>query len=129
MARVQNYGITYPFTNDNTDEVYLDLNKSYEDAIKSQVLHIIFTPKGQRIRDTKFGTDLIKYIFDPSDGTTYEQLKASIFEAISSRVPSVKFRDISIYDDEEDEHSKIINVEYSVRKGMEETINNVALKI
>lgn len=129
MAAKQNYGIVYPFTNNNTDEVYLDLNETFEDSIKSQVLHVIFTPKGQRIRDPKFGTDLIKYIFDPADGNTYEGLKNSITEAISSRIPNVKFRDITVYDDENDEHSKIVNVEYSVMKGMGEIINNIALKI
>ena len=63
MALTQKYGIKYPFTNDNDDGTYIDLNKTFSDGIQSQVLHVIFTPKGQKLRDPDFGTDLIKYLF------------------------------------------------------------------
>ena len=66
MAVKKYYGIKYPFSNDNDEEIYLDLDESYKDSIKSKVLHVLFTPKGQRLRDPNFGTDLIKYfIFSP----------------------------------------------------------------
>ena len=59
MAKKQFYGIKYPFTYNNEDLVYVDLNETYEDSIQAQVLHIIFTPKKQKLRDPDFGSDLV----------------------------------------------------------------------
>ena len=64
MALTQKFGIKYPFTLENDDELYMDLNMTREESLKSRLLHVIFTPKGQRLRNPDFGTDLIKYIFE-----------------------------------------------------------------
>ena len=58
MSKIQKYGIKYPFTSDNDEGYLLDLNETLADGVKSQVLHVIFTPKGQKLRDPDFGTDL-----------------------------------------------------------------------
>jgi phage baseplate assembly protein W len=129
MAVTQKYGIKYPFTSDNDDGTYIDLNQTYADGIKSQVLHVIFTPKGQKLRDPEFGTDIIRYVYSPSDSLTFNEVKNEISEKISKYVPSVTFRDISIYDDEEGDNGIIVMVEYSVSKGNKTEITKVAVKL
>ena len=129
MGARQKYGIKYPFTSDNEDGMYLDLNESYADGIKSQVLHVIFTPKGQKLRDPEFGTDLVKYIYNPSDTDTFDDVKNEIMVQVSKYVPSVEFRDISIYVDENNENGIIVIVEYGVRKGVTIEITKVAVKL
>ena len=126
MALTQKYGIKYPFTSNNNDGIYLDLNDTYADGVKSQVLHVIFTPKGQKLRDPEFGTDLIKYIFNPSD-LTFNEIKGEITRQITKYVPSVEFRDIVIY--ENDENGIIVMVEYGVKKGNKTEITTVAVKL
>ena len=126
----QKYGIKYPFTSDNNEEVFLDLNKTYEEQVKSEVLHVIFTPKGQRLRKPEFGTDLIKYIFDPNDGSTLEGIKSEIRESIGKYVPGVEFDDVSVYDDDKSGgNGKIVVVHYRVVKGATETGETVAVRI
>lgn len=129
MKVIQKYGIKYPFTSDNDDGTYIDLNNTYADGIKSQVLHVIFTPKGQKLRDPEFGTDIIKYIFSPSDYLTFNSLKNEISEKINKYVPSVTFRDISIYDSEENSNGIVVMIEYSVSKGNKTEITKVAVKL
>lgn len=130
MALTQKYGIKYPFTSDNNEEVFLDLNKTYEEQVKSEVLHVIFTPKGQRLRKPEFGTDLIKYIFDPNDGSTLEGIKSEIRESIGKYVPGVEFDDVSVYDDDKSGgNGKIVVVHYRVVKGATETGETVAVRI
>ena len=129
MAVKQKYGIKYPFTSDNNDNLYLDLNESYSDGVKSQVLHVIFTPRGQKLRDPEFGTNLIKYIFNPSDNDTFNDIKTEITSQVSKYVPSVEFRDVSIYSDENVENGIIVMVEYGVKKGEMTEITKVAVKI
>jgi phage baseplate assembly protein W len=129
MENIQKYGIKYPFMSDNNDGTYLDLNKTYSDSIKSQVLHIIFTPKGQKLRDPEFGTNLIKFLFNPIDNNTLEDIKSEITSQITKYVPSVEFRDLSIYSEEENNNSVIIIVEYSVNIGNKQEITKVAIKL
>lgn len=129
MAVIQKYGIKYPFTSNNEEGTYMDLNNTYADGIKSQVLHVIFTPKGQRLRDPDFGTDMIKYIFSPSDTLTFNGLKNEISQQISKYVPSVEFRDITIYKDEEEDGNIIVMIEYGVNKGNKKEITKVAVKL
>lgn len=130
MAKTQKYGIKYPFSSDNEDGIFLDVNNTYEDNIKSQVLHLMFTPKGQRLRDPDFGTDLIKYIFSPKDSQTFSGIKSDITSQITKYIPSVKFRDITIYADENSNDGGIVvMVEYSVEKGNKDEITTVAVKL
>ena len=129
MALIQKYGINYPFTSNNDEEVYVDLNKSYKESIESQVLHIIFTPKGQRLRDPEFGSDFIQYLFDPNDGMTEDAVKSSIKESISRYVPNVEFKDIDTLQDPQNEHSIIVTVTYTIKMGAYEEENKVSIKI
>lgn len=129
MALTQKYGIKYPFTSNNTDEIFIDLNSTFEDEIKSRVLHLIFTPKGQRLRCPDFGTDLINYIFNPSNNETFNNIKEEISSQILKFVPNVEFGDISIYDDENSEHGKIVTIHYTVIKGASKIEESVAVAI
>lgn len=129
MAVTQKYGIKYPFTTDNDDGTYIDLNKTYGEGIQSQVLHVIFTPKGQKLRDPDFGTDLVKYIFSQSDSSTFGSIKGEISSQIAKYVPEVEFRDISIYNSEGDDNSIVVIVEYGVKQGNKTEVTKVAVKL
>ena len=129
MAVTQKYSIKYPFTTDNDDGTYIDLNKTYGEGIQSQVLHVIFTPKGQKLRDPDFGTDLVKYIFSQSDSSTFGSIKAEISSQIAKYVPEVEFRDISIYNSEGDDNSIVVMVEYGVKQGNKTEVTKVAVKL
>lgn len=129
MARTQKYGIKYPFTSDNNNGYFLDLNESMEEGVKSRVLHVILTPKGQKLRDPEFGTDLIRYIFNSKDDMLFSNIKSEIASQISKYVPEVEFRDIEVYEDENNEHGIIISVEYGVKRGNKIDVTTVAVKI
>lgn len=129
MAKTQKYGIKYPFTVDNEEGYFLDLNETLADGVKSQVLHVILTPKGQKIRDPEFGTDLIKYIFSPKDNILFSDIKTEITKQINKYVPQVEFRDVNVYSDEENEHGIIVTVEYGVKMGNKMEITTVAVKL
>ena len=129
MARTQKYGIKYPFTSDNNDGHFLDLNDTMAEGVKSQVLHVIFTPKGQKLRDPEFGTDLIKYIFGVKDDMVFSDIKSEITSKVSKYVPQVEFRDVNVYTSENDDNTIIVSVEYGVRKGNKMEITTVAVKL
>lgn len=125
----QHYGIKYPFSSDNLEEIYIDLNDTLTDRVKSEVLHVLFTPKGQKLRNPDFGTDLIKYLFDQKDDTSFEGIKSSIKMDIGKYVKNIEFDDIRILQDENDDRGIIVVVEYSVIKGNKKEKTKVAVKL
>lgn len=125
----QKYGIQYPFGSDNIDNIYLDLNENYDESIKSMIMHIIFSQKGHRLRKPEFGSNLIKYIYEPSTDVTLEDVKNEISQSIRKWIPNIEFTDINIYDDEKNEYGKIITVHYNIIKGNVKESNKVGIKI
>lgn len=125
----QLFGIKYPFQNESDNNYYLDLNESFEDKMKSELLHIIFTPKGQRYRMPEFGTDLVKYLFEPNDSGTWEGIKTEIRTQVKKYLPKINFKNIEIYASEENENILFANITYSVEKGMYEVENKMQIRL
>ena len=128
MALTQYYGIKYPFSSNNLDEIYVDLNETMTDKVKSDVLHVLFTPKGQRLRYPDFGTDLIKYIFNPKDDISFEDIKGTIMGDVCKYVKNIEFIDIRFLTDDNDERGIIVVVEYYVISGNKKEKTQVAVK-
>jgi phage baseplate assembly protein W len=129
MAKKQFFGIKYPFRNEGVQNFYLDANESLSDKVKSQLIHIVFTPKGQRIRNPEFGTDLIKFIFSPNDGMTWEAVKTEITESVTRWANNITLRNIEVVSNEEDEHEIYVRLDYSVTEGNKTTNDSVVIEL
>ena len=129
MTKRQKYGIKYPFTMDNGDGIFLDVNETMIDGVKSQLLHLLFTPKGQKLRDQNFGTDLVKYIFNPSDSETFNDIKTEITSQVSKYIPSIEFRDVTIHKSETDDYGIVVLIEYGVKKGNKTEVTTLGVKL
>lgn len=113
----QQYGVKFPFTSNSINGYFLDTNLDVKSKVRSILMHVIFTPKGQKIRDPQFGSDLIKQIFEPNDNETWSQLKNSISDVIIKYLPSVTLKNIEMLKNEDDPHEVYIKVKYSVKSG------------
>lgn len=125
----QYYGIKYPFTDNNHNGHFIDLNQTIEDKVASDILHVILTRKGTRIRRPNFGTDLTKYIFEPSDELTWENVENEVKNAVNTYVPSVKINTIEVVQSEEDERNVYIDINYTVMKGATPENNRLVAKL
>ena len=94
----QYYDIKFPFTCNNLEGFFLDLNNTLVSKKESEILHVLLTPRKTRIRKPDFGTDLIKYIFEPSDDLTWENVHAEIIESVQKYVSDVEINNIEIKD-------------------------------
>lgn len=117
MAKIQYLGIKYPFTNNEFQNFFLDVNETEQERIRSQIMHVIFTPKGQRIREPEFGTDLIKFIFEPNEEVTWDGLKNEIIDAVQTYVDNVILNDIQVAKSEENDTAVYVRIDYSVKQG------------
>lgn len=125
----QYYGIKYPFSEESDDLTFFDMNETKQDGIKSMLLHIILTPKGQRLRHPNFGTDLIKYVFEPNDSSTWSIIKEEIRKQIALYLPEVSFEDIAIKHNLEEENSIYVEIDYSVNQNGVNVKNKTLVKL
>lgn len=124
--KVQYDGIKYPFTLEQSESYFIDLNQTMRDSVRSQIMHVIFTPKGTKIRDPLFGTDLIRYIFEPSDETTWSKIKSEISSAVNTYVSNVSINDINVMKSEDDNNEVFVRIDYSVKQG-NKTISDTSI--
>lgn len=124
----QFYGIKYPFTTESNRLTFFDMNETKEDGVISMLLHIILTPKGQRLRHPNFGTDIIKFIFEPDDSNTWEGIKEEIRRQVSLYLPEVSFNDMKIIHDE-NKDDIYLSITYDIINKGNKTRNNTMVKL
>ena len=96
MAKEQKYGIKFPINVVSEDKTLFDLNNTRAEMIKSQIMHLIFTPKGQRIRKPDFGTRLIQFIFNPNDVETFGDVVSEIKETVKMWIPDCNIQEVEV---------------------------------
>lgn len=98
MGKIQHYGIKFPFTIKSFEKTLVDLDIKTADGIRSELMHLLFTPKGERIRNPEFGTNLIQFIFSPNDAQTWSEIKSELKDSVSRFIPNTTLNDIEIYE-------------------------------
>lgn len=100
MGRLQKYGIKFPFKNKSIFKTFVDLDVNPSDSIRSQIMHLLFTPVGQRLRKPLFGTKLIQFIFNPNDGQTWGDVVDEVKETIKNNIPNCTINDLNVSETE-----------------------------
>ena len=96
MAKEQKYGIKFPITVVSDDKTLFDLNHTRAEQVKSEIMHLIFTPKGQRLRKPDFGTRLIQFIFNPDDNQTWGDVVSEIKETVKMWIPDCNVTNVEV---------------------------------
>ena len=94
MAK-QYINIQYPFTNSDKGHL-VTLTETDNDAIKSDLMHLILTTKGQRFYLPDFGTNLMKHIFEPLDSATKTSIDLEIREAVKQFIPNLNINEVEV---------------------------------
>ncbi len=74
MAELNYINIQYPFK-DSKKGFLLELTETDQTAVKSDLMHLLLTNKGERFYLPNFGTNLLKFIFEPNDSLTLASIK------------------------------------------------------
>lgn len=125
----QYYDIKFPFTSDNMDGFFVDLNENLSDKVLSEILHVILTPKETRLRMPDFGTDLVKYIFELNDKDAWDGIRQEIIANVTRYVPDAVLNDIKVLQKEDDEHLILLEIDYSVKTGISQENKKVVVKL
>jgi phage baseplate assembly protein W len=115
MARTQRYGIKFPFTIRSLDGTFVDLDNTKGESVKSQIMHIIFTPMGQRLRRPLFGSRLIQYLFSPNDSQSWDDVVYEIKDMVKRNIPNCTIDDVNVYEVDEG-LGLVASIKYSVNE-------------
>lgn len=99
--------IKFPISDDNIKNEFLDMTNVSKNAILSNLLFFLLTEKGQRYYDPDFGGDLVRYIFEPSDDITVNQIKDNLNETVKNYIPNITIDNIEF--DWYDENNKRVD--------------------
>jgi phage baseplate assembly protein W len=120
--------IKFPFR-DSEDGSFLKLNKTSLDAIRSNLIHLIMTEKGERWYLPEFGTNLKKFIFEPEDGVTRNDIKSQLNSDIQKWIPNLLVNEITVEPDSNNEYSVEIEIKYTVTEDVFEQSDVITLKL
>lgn len=120
-------GIKFPFADNSGDGILIDLNKTTAEEVKSNLMLLLLTPIGSRYRNRSFGSNFIKYIFEPNDDTSIGDIKYDLNETIKRYFSNLTIEDI-VVTQSEDEREISVRVDYTIMNGIFQT-NDYAILI
>jgi phage baseplate assembly protein W len=120
--------INFPFK--NSDEgFFLDLNSDEDAAIKADLMHLILTRKGQRLYLPDFGTELLRFIFEPNDDLTLSMVKDEIKTVVKKYLPNLTVTNITVTESDISEYAVVVNIDYVITDGAFQTQDSVTINI
>ena len=128
MANGKYINIVYPFK-DSKKGFFLDLTEQPNQAIKSDLLHLILTRRGQRLYNPDFGTDLLRFIFEPNDELTLQGVKEEITTVVKKYLPKLRLDEIIIEQSTESEYAAVVTMQYVITEGVFETTDIIVIKL
>jgi len=96
MGKTQYYGIKFPIQIVSETGKCLDLNTTKAEMVKSELMHVLFTPIGQRLRRPTFGTNLIQFLFNPNENETFSDVMLTLKQTVKKWIPDCSLEDIII---------------------------------
>jgi phage baseplate assembly protein W len=85
-------GVSIPF---NVGGVF---NQTYatKDQIKSNLINLLLTYKGERVLNPEFGADLPRLLFEPLTDELYPKIQNQIISSINTYIPEITILNIKI---------------------------------
>jgi phage baseplate assembly protein W len=88
------YNIKFPLNDDVTTNTFFQMSKITKDAFSSDLLLLLLTQKGERYYEPDYGTNLLKFIFEPNDNSTASDIEQEIKKIVSLYIPALTIKSI-----------------------------------
>jgi len=120
--------IEFPFKDGNLGQ-FLNLTNEDSSAIKSDLMHLLLTRKGERLYLPDFGTDLLKYIFEFNDGETRNDISRELNETVKKYIPNLIINSVDVTESEDSEHAVVVRIDYTVTEETFQETDFILLQI
>jgi len=120
---MKSYNITYPFRDDNELNRFIEMNQVSKDAYSSNLLLLLLTQKGERYMEPDYGTNLLKYIFEPNDQLTANDVEDELKNTVALYIPELNITSVAFnWDTDEDgniigENQLNVNIKFTYEEG------------
>lgn len=89
--------IKFPIEDDTEKMRFFKTNGVTKDALVSNLMLLLLTQKGERYYNPDFGTNIIKYIFEPKDNTTQADIEREIKQTVKDYIPELTITNVVFY--------------------------------
>lgn len=104
---------------------FLNDDRSTAEAIRSNLILLLLSDKGERFYFPSWGANLRRHIFEPSDGVTMDEIRQTINDSVRKFLPDVTITDLEIVDASNFGEAKDVKITYSATLGDGLRINDV----
>lgn len=101
MAKAIN--IKFPLTDDVEKNILFKQNFVTKDALVSNLLFLLLTDEGERFYMSDFGINLKKYIFEPNDSLTQDEITEEIKTKVKTFIPQLTITNVAFFTATKDE--------------------------
>ena len=84
------YNINFPLRDDVSTNTFFLMTKVTKDAFSSDLLLLLLTQKGERYYEPEYGTNLLKFVFEPNDTMNAGDIEQDIKSTVSLYIPALK---------------------------------------
>ena len=120
--------IEFPFKDGKVGQ-FLNLTNEDSSAIKSDLMHLLLTRKGERLYLPDFGTDLLKYIFEFNDGSTRGDISRELNDVVKKYIPNLIINSVDVTESEQSEYAVVVRIDYTVTEDTFEEKDFILLQI
>ena len=105
-------GISLPL--DYGSQGFFNKTRTTLQQTRSNIRKLLLTMKGERLGNPTFGSELMKVIFEPDDGSIAEKVEEAIRAALTEWLPYVKVVDIVTTSDERNPNKINVKMNFSI---------------
>ena len=129
---MNSYNITFPFKDDNEINSFIQMNQVSKDSYSSNLLLLLLTQKNERYYEPDYGTNLLKFIFEPNDNLTANQVEDEIKNTVALYIPEIKINSVTFnWDNDEkniiNENQLNVNIKFTYEEGALSEDGNIDL--
>lgn len=112
---MKSINIKFPLEDDKEKNNLFALNYVTKNALVSDLKLLLYTKKGQRYYMSNYGTNLEKFIFQPQDDTTEEQILADLRQSVRDYMPQITIARVQFFTNEDEAYRELLDNELRIK--------------
>ena len=89
------YNVIFPLNDDKSKNNFFKMAQTTKDALTSDLLLLLLTKKGERYYMPNYGCSLLKFIFEPNDSISANDVEEEIKTTVSQYIPALKITNVT----------------------------------
>jgi phage baseplate assembly protein W len=106
--------IKFPIEDDSINNFFIKRNRTTKESLLSNLTLLLLTNKWERYFNPLYGSDLLRFVFEPNDNIVSTQLETEIRDIVKKYIPKINVNNIEfIKPDENKEYSLEILINFT----------------